>query len=102
MPTIGNKHAPRPMTPSVLARLATLERQLLRYVARWATMAPPSSPASAKARVTRRRWVLRQNLRNQRARKLYGHERGWRQVGLTPEDEARVEHLLTGKESGDA
>ena len=83
---------------ALTARLATLERQRQRYVAGWATMPPPRSPASAKARVTRRRWVLRQNLRKQRALLLHGHERGWRQVALTPEDQAQVETMLEQRE----
>ena len=77
-----------------MALIYVAKRHLQRYVAGWASMAPPRSPATAKARLTKRRWVLRQNLRNQRTLRLHGHERGWTRAELTPEDEARVDRLL--------
>lgn len=74
-------------------RLATLERQLARYLAR--PLPPATSDRQARRRRTYRRRVIRDNLRAQRALLTNGHEVGWRQVVLTPDDEARAAELAT-------
>lgn len=78
------------MNPST--RRVTLERQLARYCAQ--TLPPATRPAQAKRRATLRRRVMRDILRRLRALAVQGHERGWRAVALTAEDEARAAALV--------
>jgi len=84
-------------TSSVRTRLETLERQLAHYVSKPRPV--PSSPSVAKRTATRRTSVILDNLRRQRALLVNGHERGWHDVPLTPEDQARLTALLADKEA---
>lgn len=81
-------------SPKRDTRLATLERQLQRKLQAWREAPPAHSQKHARLRVTVRRRVMRDNLRNQRALRTRGHEVGWRDVPLTDEDEQRVVSLL--------
>lgn len=78
--------------PDPARRLATLERQLQRYLAR--VLPPATSALQARRRQTFRRRVIRDNLRAQRCLRETGTEVGWRAHPLTAEDEARAEALL--------
>lgn len=81
------------MTPAAVAkRLATLERQLQRYLARPVPVA--TSAARATRNATLRQRVIRDNLREQRALRDTGTAVSWRWVMLTPEDEQRVSSLM--------
>jgi hypothetical protein len=75
-------------------RLATLERQLTRYVAGWRGMAPPSSPRAARFRTTQRRGVLTRRVRAYRALRTTGRERFY-DVALTDEEARLIEALVT-------
>lgn len=72
-------------------RLATLERQLQRYLAR--ALPPVSSVWQAKRRATLRRRVVRDNLRKQRCLRTQGNEIGWTRCLLTDADETRALRL---------
>lgn len=80
------------MSPAVCSRLATLERQLQRYLAR--PLPPATSALQERRRRTYRRRVIRDNLRAQRCLRATGKEVGWRGYPLTPDDEARAAALL--------
>jgi hypothetical protein len=79
------------MTPGVAHRLATLERQLSRYLA--SPLPPVRHPYQGARRMTYQRRVVRDYLRQMRAWRSQGHLRGWRYVSLTTEDEARFREL---------
>ena len=72
-------------------RLATLERQLHRYLRH--PLPPTTDARQLKRRMTLRQRVVRDNLRRQRALQVHGHECGWRSVPLTTDDEQRVARL---------
>lgn len=94
-----NKTQPeRRWTAPVANRLATLERQLARFLTQ--TLPPATSAAQTKRRLTLRRRVIRDNLRRQRALRESGTEVGWRQVALTNNDEERAEQLARGEHDG--
>lgn len=80
------------MSPAAQRRLATLERQLARYLAR-PRPAWPAGSREAKRAYTLRLRVIRDNLRESRALREQGHAVGWRWVALTAEDEARARAL---------
>jgi hypothetical protein len=81
------------VTTATEKRIATLERQLERYLAQ--ALPPTSDPATLKRRATFRRRVARDLLRRLRCLTQQGNEVGWAWTALTPEDEARCETLLT-------
>jgi hypothetical protein len=82
------------MTPQTTQRLLTLQRHLTRYVVGWDRMAPPSSPARAKARLTQRRGVLSRTVRAYRALRLTGRERFY-DADLTDEEARLIDALVT-------
>ena len=79
------------MTDRVATRLATLACQLTRSPgsgpgqALAQTLPPATSATQEKRRLTYRRRVIRDNLRNAKALRERGTEVGWRNVSLTDE-----------------
>ena len=72
------------LTPQRRTRLATLERQLQRYLDRCAQMPAVQTPAQAKRRATLQRRVIQENLRRQRCLRERGTEQGWQAMPLPP------------------
>lgn len=80
------------MTPGATRRLATLKRQLERYLAQPRPAWPPGSPQAKRAHTLRLR-VIRTNLRRSHALVVQGHERDWHALPLTEALAARAARL---------
>jgi hypothetical protein len=93
------------MTDRVATRLAALARQLTRSPgsgpgqALAQTLPPATSATQEKRRLTYRRRVIRDNLRNAKALRERGTEVGWRNVSLTDEESQLADELARGNDA---